>query len=366
MTPSQNEKYMQMALKLAKKGIGSVEPNPPVGCVIVKSQELIGKGFHEKFGDAHAEINAIGNCTKNPAGATMYVTLEPCCHEGKTGPCTKAIIEAQISKVFIAANDPSQHANGKGIEQLHNAGIEIQTGICQNQAQQLIAPFIKYATTKKPWVILKWAQSIDGKLAWKQTDDDHRWISNESSRKDVHKLRRRVQAILVGVNTIIADDPLLTPRPDKDSHIAAIVLDTKLRIPTDCKLLKTTNRLVFIATGEDSAQTEKAKTITNKGAKLLYVPLTNGRCDLNALLDQLGRLGIAQLLVEGGPTVLTEFLNSNLADEVIIYIAPKPLGNKGTAQATNQMQHFTSSTGCDNIEKNQFNGDIRLIARLNI
>ena len=214
-------------------------------------------------------------------------------------------------------------------------------------------------------MILKWAQSKDGKLAWKNTDDKHRWISSESSRKDVHKLRRQVQAILVGINTVITDDPILTPRPAKNSKLAAIVLDTNLRIPTECKLLKTTNRPIYIATSENSVQTNKAKTILEKGAKLLPVPITNCRCDLNALLDQLGQLGIARLLVEGGPTVLTEFLNSNLADELIIYISPKSLGDKGTAQATKQMNHFTKAPGCDKIEKKEFDGDIRLTARLN-
>jgi len=215
-------KYMGMALRLARRGIGSVEPNPAVGAVIVKANQVIGKGLHKKFGGPHAEINALEDCKTlgvNPRGAAMYVTLEPCSIQGKTGPCTQAIIEAGIAKVFVATIDPSEHAGGKGIEQLRDAGIEVLTGICETKAKILNAPFIKFAATGKCWVILKWAQSIDGKVAWAEPQPSRGdWISGGQSRKDVHKLRRRSQAILVGVNTVIADDPLLTARPVRSLH----------------------------------------------------------------------------------------------------------------------------------------------------
>jgi len=216
MDKGMDTKYMGMALRLARRGIGSVEPNPAVGAVIVKANQIIGKGWHKKFGGAHAEINALEDCKTlgvNPRGAAMYITLEPCSVQGKTGPCTQAIIEAGVAKVLVATIDPSEHAGGKGIEQLRDAGIEVQTGICETQARLLNAPFIKFAVTGKCWVTLKWAQSIDGKVAITEPrPSGSGWISGEQSRKDVHKLRRRAQAILVGVNTVIADDPLLTAR----------------------------------------------------------------------------------------------------------------------------------------------------------
>ncbi len=240
---NQDEKLMWSALTLARRGIGSVEPNPAVGAVIVKANQIIGSGWHKKFGGPHAEINALEDCKTlgvNPRGAAMYVTLEPCSHQGKTGPCTQAIIEAGVAKVFVATIDPSEHACGKGIEQLRDAGIEVQTGICETEARILNAPFIKFAATEKCWVTLKWAQSIDGKVALTEPQPSGSgWISGEQSRKDVHKLRRRAQAILVGVNTVIADDPLLTARLSKGKRLTRFILDNHLRIPLDCKLIKT-------------------------------------------------------------------------------------------------------------------------------
>ena len=181
---SRKESYMRMALQLAAKGLGSVEPNPAVGAVIVKKGKIIGRGWHKKFGGPHAEINAIADCKKqgtNPKGATMFVTLEPCCHFGKTGPCTDALIAAKLKKVVVATIDPSKHANGKGIHQLRKAGIKVEVGLCEAEARVLNAPFLKFASTGKTWVTLKWAQSIDGKLAWAKTDDKHKWISCEES-----------------------------------------------------------------------------------------------------------------------------------------------------------------------------------------
>ena len=231
-----------MALKLAARGVGSVEPNPAVGAVIVKDGQIIGKGFHKKFGGPHAEINALVDCRAkglDPVGAALYVTLEPCCHFGKTPPCADALIEAKIARVVTAVMDPSPHAAGKGIEKLRAAGIEVEVGICEKEAALLNAPFFKFAKTNLPWVILKWAQSIDGKLAYANPAADGQWLSNGQSRKDAHDLRRRVQAILVGIKTVIADDPLLTPRPSKGKNPLRVVLDVDLRMPHESKLLQT-------------------------------------------------------------------------------------------------------------------------------
>lgn len=363
---TQDEKYMQAALKLARRGIGSVEPNPGVGAVIVKANQVIGKGWHKKFGSHHAEINALEDCETlgvNPKDAVMYVTLEPCHHQGKTGPCTQAIIEAGITKVFVATIDPSGHANGAGLEQLRQGGIEVQTGLCETEAKLLNAPFIKFNTTGKCWVTLKWAQSIDGKLAYSQQSEEQRWISNESSRKNVHNLRRRAGAILVGINTVIADDPLLTARPDKGKKTVRIVLDSFLRIPPDCQLLETAKESpVLIYTSQKSIRTqpEIVDNITGKGAELLAFPDTDARSNLYFLLDELSNRGIQHLLVEGGPRVLTSFIKENLVDEIIVYLAPKILGGSGCADITSPMAELTQSISLNYIQTERFADDIRL------
>ena len=339
---SRDEKYMRIALQLAARGLGSVEPNPVVGAIIVKRNQVIGSGWHRKFGKAHAEINALKDCGKrgtNPKGATMYVTLEPCCHFGKTGPCADALIAAKLKKVVIATIDPSKHANGKGIRQLRKAGIKVEVGLCEGEARVLNAPFLKFASTGKPWVTLKWAQSADGFLA---RTDKKRWITSSKSRKDAHNLRRQVSAILVGINTVLKDDPLLTPRPALGKRPLRIVLDNHLRIPLNCKLLKTALDVpLLIVTRAASLRTKakKVKQIISRGAEILACPASQS--NLRFLLAQLGKRGIQHLLVEGGPTVIGSFLKAKLADEVVIYVAPKILDAKGIADisgATNNLQ----------------------------
>ncbi len=357
---------MQAALKLAQRGVGSVEPNPAVGCIIVKAGRVIGRGWHKKFGAAHAEINALEDCKTlgvSPRGGTMYVSLEPCCHYAKTPPCTDAIIDAGLVKVVVATIDPSAHANGKGIEQLRDAGIEVQVGICETQARLLNAPFIKFAATDKCWVILKWAQSIDGKVAWADHSDERRWISGEQSRKDVHKLRRRAGAILVGIGTVLADNPLLTARPSKGKKPTRIVLDSKLRIPLDCELLATAKKIpLLIATSRRTAQTnpERVEQVIQKGAELLVFPDTQGQSNLHFLLDDLSRRGIAQLLVEGGPTVISSFLREGLADEICVYIAPKILGRQGAVDIAGPMRELTDAVGLHCVDIKNFDGDVRI------
>jgi len=359
-----DEKYMQMALKLAKRGIGKVEPNPAVGCIIIKANQIIGEGWYKKFGEAHAEINAIEDCKTlgvKPQDAKMYVTLEPCCHQGQTGPCTQAIIEAGLGKVFIAAVDPSEHNNGKGIEQLRNAGIEVQTGLCEKEARLLNAPFFKFAATGKCWVILKWAQSIDGKVSYADMGDEKKWISNELSRNNAQSLRRRVGAILVGINTVIADDPLLTVRPSKGKKPLRIVLDNSLRIPLKCKLLGTAKKspvLIFTSQQAMQANPKIVERIANKGAEVLACPDTQGRSNLYFVLDELSRRGIAQLLVEGGPAVITSFLKEQLADEIRIYISPGILGSKGGADIAKSMNELARTVDLHGIDTKRFGDDV--------
>ncbi|MBW8001373.1 MAG: bifunctional diaminohydroxyphosphoribosylaminopyrimidine deaminase/5-amino-6-(5-phosphoribosylamino)uracil reductase RibD [Planctomycetes bacterium] len=360
-----DEKFMLKALSLARGGIGSVEPNPAVGCVIVKDGEIIGQGWHERFGGSHAEINALEDCNVkglSAADSEIYVTLEPCSHVGKTGPCTKAIIDAKPGKVIAAMADPSAHASGKGFQQLRDAGIEVVVGVCEEQAKLLNAAFIKFATTGRPWVILKWAQSSDGKMAWKKTSGQ-RWISNEKSRQDVHKLRSRVGGILVGIETVLSDDPLLTARPGEGKKLTRIVLDSKLRIPLESQLIATAKESpVLIVTTEQALNNnpQLAEKITEAGAEILTVPVKDGLCDLTALLDELGKRQIQQLLVEGGPTVITSFLREALADEVCIYISPKVLGSEGDVEISEEMAKLADQKCMKNVEVEQFDDDKRI------
>ena len=362
----QDEKNMQMALRLAQRGVGSVEPNPAVGCVITKANQVAGKGWHKEFGGPHAEINALEDCKTlgiNPQGGIMYVTLEPCCHKDKTAPCTDAIIAAGLSKVVVAATDPSEHCGGKGVEQLRNAGIEVQIGVCENEAKLLNAPFLKFAKTGKSWVILKWAQSIDGKAAWTEQSDGRRWISSEQSRKDAQNLRRRAGAILVGINTVLADDPLLTIRPSKGRKPTRVVLDNNLRMPLDSKLLGTVKKapvLIFARAEAVHANPQAVESITQKGAEILAYPDMQGESNLYFLLDELSKRGVAQLLVEGGPKVITSFLRENLVDEVCVYISPKILGRHGSVGISEPMKELAESFGLSQVDIKRFGDDVRL------
>ncbi|MHC4265495.1 MAG: bifunctional diaminohydroxyphosphoribosylaminopyrimidine deaminase/5-amino-6-(5-phosphoribosylamino)uracil reductase RibD [Planctomycetota bacterium] len=362
-----DEKIMLKALKLAKKGIGSVEPNPAVGAFLVKGGKVIGKGYHKKFGLAHAEINAIEDCKKkgsDPSGSVLYVILEPCSHHGKTPPCTDTIIKAGISKVFIACIDPSEHANGRGVELLQNAGIEVHTGLCEEQAKLLNAPFIKFAKTKTPWVIVKWAQTIDGKLAYADQKSD-RWISNEASRKHAHHLRRRVQAVLVGINTVLVDDPLLTPRPAKGRKPARVVLDTYLRTPLNSQLIKTAKKFpLYLATTQNiiEQKADIASKLCKKGAQLLTIVSHADKLNLKSLLERLAELNISQLLVEGGPKAITSFLKADLADEIHIFIAPKILASSGSVNLTERLGLLKDSLDLQHVGIESLDGDIHLRA----
>ncbi len=357
---------MRSALKLAEKGIGSVEPNPAVGCLIVKAGQVIGKGYHKKFGGPHAEVNAIEDCKNlgiRPEGGTLYVTLEPCCHEGKTGPCTQAIIDADLARVVAATGDPSAHACGKGLEQLRQAGVDVQVGLCEEEAQRLNAPFFKYVTTGKCWVVLKWAQSIDSKLACTEPAPEKRWISNELSRSDAHRLRRRVGAIVVGINTVLADDPLLTPRPSKGKRPLRVVLDRSLKIPLGCRLLRTIKTApILICTGKAAAgaNPKQVKRIQKKGAEVLTYDESAGGSNLRFFLDELGKRGVPQVLVEGGPHVLASFLQERLADEVCVYISPRILAAGGTADIGAALASLAQAVELQHVDIRAFGSDVRI------
>lgn len=373
-------RVMRLALKLAKKGSGSVEPNPMVGAVIVKNGRIIGQGYHIKFGGPHAEIEALKNCKISPKGATLYVTLEPCCHFGKTPPCTNAIIKAGIKKVVAAVKDPTRKVAGKGFKILQKAGIEVVCGVCQKEAEKLNAPFFKFAKTKRPWVIVKWAQSKDGFLA---RSDKKRWITNASSRRDVHKIRKRVQAILVGINTVLEDNPMLTVRPDTGRQPLRVVLDSDLRIPKNCNLIKTANKYpvcIFTKTnrhfdrnesryiGTNEAEKSTLKRFLDSGRKAASARNDNFVETINAgkknvlkkVLTVLGKKGVQQLLVEGGEKVITSFIRQNLADEIIVYTSNEELAEKGKVKSSQQMKKIYNYLKNHYEDKKLFRADARL------
>jgi len=330
MSVADHEKLMQSALRLAERGRGKVEPNPMVGAIVVRDGSIIARGYHHHFGAPHAEIVALDNCSQAPAGATMYVTLEPCCHQGKTPPCTEALIRARLARVVVATKDPSEKIAGKGIQKLRQAGIEVTLGPAGPAARRLNAAFFKLHRKGRPFVLLKWAQSLDGKIA--TPVGQSRWISNEKSRRFVHRLRRQTQAILIGIGTALADDPLLTPRPAiRDRLPLRIVVDSRLRLPVDSQLARTTGKApLLIATTEHALQTNKdtVAALKDAGAELCPINPGPGPIDLARLLDILGQRQISNLMVEGGSRILTQFITGNLADEICAFICPLFIGSQ--------------------------------------
>jgi diaminohydroxyphosphoribosylaminopyrimidine deaminase/5-amino-6-(5-phosphoribosylamino)uracil reductase len=363
--------HMQLALELARRGLGNVEPNPAVGCVIARDGAVIGQGWHECFGKAHAEVNALADCAGNghdPAGAALFVTLEPCSHSGKTPPCSQAVIDAGVAKVVIAAEDPTDLAGG-GIEALKQAEIAVEVGLCREEAEKLNAPFYKHARTGLPWVVVKWAQSKDGYLARKNADVEGNWISNEQSRADVHQLRKRMGAILTGVDTVIADNPKLTVRiPEEiiDRPPLRVVVDSQLRIPQDCELTSVLEAPTVVLTTDLTVQrkSEKVEKLIASGVEVFAVPEHNGHCNLKTVLAELGKGSIQQVLIEAGPALITEILNQNLGDEAYVYVSPMNLGKNGSAPASEAMNTIAHQQNLKNIQTDTFGTDNRICGYL--
>ncbi|MEK3887556.1 bifunctional diaminohydroxyphosphoribosylaminopyrimidine deaminase/5-amino-6-(5-phosphoribosylamino)uracil reductase RibD [Bacillus sp. FSL K6-3431] len=315
--------YMKLALQMAGAVIGQTSPNPVVGCVIVKDGRILGTGVHMKAGDAHAEVNALHQATDETDGADLYVTLEPCSHYGKTPPCADLIIAKKLRNVFIASLDPNPLVSGKGVEKLRQAGIHVETGICEEEATQLNKYFFHYIQTKKPYVTMKSAVTLDGKTA--STSGDSKWITSEAARLDVHQYRHRNDAILVGINTVIRDNPHLTTRlPQGGKHPIRIVLDTHLDIPMESNLLIDNKSSTIIVCGNE-ADKNKQEQIESKNVTVKRMAYTH--IHIEHLLDWLGEEQITSLFVEGGGTVHGSFLESGHFQEVIMYIAPKLLGD---------------------------------------
>jgi len=323
-----DEHYMRIALSLAKRGRGKVSPNPLVGAVLVKDGRIVGKGFHQRVGGSHAEVNAIKDAGDKARGADLYINLEPCCYYGRTPPCTDALIENRIKRVFVSMIDPNPLVSGRGIEKLVKAGIQVKTGIAEAKAKRLNEVFIKYFTEKVPFVVLKVASTLDGKIATRT--GNARWITGEKSRTFVHQLRNEVDAVLVGIGTVKRDNPLLTTRlkhgEGRDPH--RIVLDTHLKIPLSSKLLHLDSQAKTIIATTEGASPRKIKKLEGLGVKILTIPTLKGRLDLKALLKELGKMEITSVMVEGGREIITSFLEHGLVDKLYLFYAPKIIMGK--------------------------------------
>lgn len=316
--------WMQRAIEIAEQGRGRVEPNPLVGAVVVKDGKCIGEGFHREFGGAHAEIEALRNCSQSPKGSTVFVSLEPCCHSGKTPPCSQALIEAGIQKVVIGMLDPNPRVQGGGVRDLKAAGIEIESGLLARQVAIQNCGFLKHVTAEKPWVIAKYAMTIDGNIATDQGDS--KWISNEDCRKMVHRLRGQVDGIVVGSGTVLADDPALTARPAGPRTATRIVFDSAGRTPSDSMLVRTANQYptLFIV-NPDRCPAETMEHFTAAGIELMKV--SGGRVErIDTVLKQLHQRDFTNILLEGGSGLLGEFLDAGALDEVQVYLAPLIIG----------------------------------------
>jgi diaminohydroxyphosphoribosylaminopyrimidine deaminase/5-amino-6-(5-phosphoribosylamino)uracil reductase len=312
---------MRQALALAERGRGAVEPNPLVGAVLVRDGLCVGEGWHQQFGGPHAEVHALQAAGEAARGATLYVTLEPCCHHGKTPPCTDAVLRAGVARVVAAMPDPFPQVAGGGLAQLRTAGLAVEVGLCEPESRRLNAPYLKLLSTRRPYVHAKWAMTLDGKIATRTGDS--KWISNPASRRLVHQLRGRVDAILVGAGTALADNPQLTARPPGPRTALRIVLDSTGRLPIESILVQTAHDTpTLLATTARIG--ERRALFEAHGVEVLLLP--GDRPRPADLLDELGRRRFTNVLVEGGSEVLGSFLDAGELDEVHIFIAPRLAG----------------------------------------
>ena len=330
MTIIEDKRFMKIALDLAKEGEGYTSPNPMVGAVIVKDGRVVGKGYHQAAGKAHAEVNALDNAGNLAKDATLYVTLEPCNHTGRTPPCTEKIVNAGIRRVVAAMADPNPEVKGGGLDYLERQGMSVTSGVCETQAKRLNEAFIKYVGSKRPFTIVKCAATLDGRIATKTGDS--KWVTGEESRQFVHRLRHAVDAIMVGINTVENDDPSLTtriappPKTFKPKDPIRIVLDTRLRISEKAKLLRLHSRSDTILVTGPSVSKDKKGRLEKNGVRIIEMPVKNDLIDLDRLMDHLGSLGVTSLLVEGGGRVIATALSTGIVDKIHFFFAPKILG----------------------------------------
>jgi len=319
--------YMARALQLAERGLYTTAPNPSVGCVLVRDNEVVGEGWHMRAGGAHAEVNALSQAGEKARGATAYVSLEPCSHYGRTSPCSEALIKAGVKRVVAAMQDPNPLVAGKGMAQLHEAGIEVSDGLMRVQAEALNSGYIKRMRTGIPWVHCKLAMSLDGRTA--MASGESKWITGTAARQQVHRLRARCSAIITGIGTVLADDPSLNVRLDEEApdggwiQPVRVVLDPELKIPVNARLLQQDGRTIIVTANPDD---QRIKPLQDCGAEVLHLPLAEGRIDLAALIAYLGQEQMNEVLLETGATLSGAMLQAGLIDELKIYMAPHLMG----------------------------------------
>ena len=353
-----DEKYMTLALELAEKGRGRVEPNPMVGSILVKDGRIIGKGYHQVFGGAHAEVHAIREGGENCKGATLYVSMEPCAHFGKTAPCVDAIIKAGIKRVIAAVADPNPITCGKGIQILQGSGIEVQLGVMESQAKRLNAPFFKLMKKGLPYTVVKWAMSLDGKIA--THTGDSKWITSEESREYVHTIRGQVDGIMVGINTVLRDDPLLTCRLKGGRNPKRIIIDSNASLPLHSRLVKTIHESEIIVAVNRSAQRENIERLDQLGCKIIQTGNENNLVDLKEVFRRLGEMQLTNILVEGGSSIITSVIEDRLADKIMVFIAPIIIGGYGARSPVlgNGIDKICDAVKITDITVKMFSNDI--------
>ena len=316
-----HKKYMELTIKLAEKGRGLTSPNPMVGCIIVKRGRIVGKGFHRKAGTEHAEVLALNDAGKKAINSTMYVNLEPCSHWGRTPPCTEKIVEAGVREVVIGVRDPNPLVDG--FRELKARGIKTKIGILEKEAKHLNEAFFKYVKTKKPFVIIKVAMSLDGKIA--TATGDSKYITSKEARTYVHQLRTEVDAVMVGLNTVLRDNPELTPRLVKGKNPMKIVVDSKLKMSKNCNLMKDPTKLIIATTNK--APKSEIKKFQQKGVIVIIANPTKGMVDLQDLMKQIGKHEITSVMIEGGSELNSSAIKAGIVDKILIFAAPKIIGN---------------------------------------
>ncbi|MCI8992869.1 MAG: bifunctional diaminohydroxyphosphoribosylaminopyrimidine deaminase/5-amino-6-(5-phosphoribosylamino)uracil reductase RibD [Eubacterium sp.] len=319
------EKYMRRAIELARLGTGYTSPNPLVGCVIVKEDKILSEGYHEKYGEYHAERNAILRSTEDVTGADLYVTLEPCCHQGKTPPCADIIIKSGIRRVYIGSMDPNPLVAGKGVRILKEHGIEVKTGVLEEECQKLNEVFFHYIKTGLPYVVMKYAMTLDGKIACHTGDS--KWVTGEEARRNVQMLRKKYQAIMVGIGTVLKDDPMLNCRIEKGVDPLRVICDSHLRIPLMSAIVKSAAEIPTVVFATDDSQSDKAKQLEAAGVEVCW-QTGRDRVDLDELFKTLGERKIDSVLVEGGGTLNASLLQEGLVHKVYAFLAPKLVGGE--------------------------------------
>jgi diaminohydroxyphosphoribosylaminopyrimidine deaminase/5-amino-6-(5-phosphoribosylamino)uracil reductase len=320
----EDHQYMSRAISLASRGLYTADPNPRVGCVIVNNGSIVGEGWHERAGEGHAEVNALEQAGDKAKGSTVYVSLEPCCHQGKTPPCTDALINAGVDRVVAAMQDPNPRVAGNGLQQLTNAGIFAEVGLLETAAHQLNPGFIQRMKTARPFVRSKLAMSVDGRTA--MHNGESKWITSDAARQDVHRLRARSSAIVTGAGTVLADDPAMTARMEGvERQPLRVIIDTNLSTPADAKILKQDGDTHILTCSEDEGSIELLNTA---GAKVVQLPMAHNRVDLFAMMEYLNKLEVNEVLLETGATLNGAMLEAQLIDEIIIYMAPILMGSE--------------------------------------